>query len=295
MVVPTLNNRDHLSDCLDALSAEAPGELVVVNGPSTDGTSGLARDHDAVDSLVEVADRNLNVARNAGIAATTGDAVAFVDQRVVVDEGWADGVRDALAAGADAVTGPTRTEEGPTQTGAEEQMIAGRRVVYVNGDNLAFARPTITDLDGFDEYLKTGGARDAAHRLAGMDRRVEWARDAGAVGRPGGDIADRLTDESRWAAKYRSLSYQLTKNYGPRPSVAGRIVRHAAGDGFRALAEVVTGEGVPSTWVNDGRTVLGSAITGSRDGMRARRSSDSPTRNPHGLSTRMDRAEARYD
>ncbi|PSP40440.1 glycosyl transferase family 2, partial [Halobacteriales archaeon QH_10_70_21] len=41
VVVPTLNDRDRLESCLDALSADAPDEGIVVNGPSTDGTSGM--------------------------------------------------------------------------------------------------------------------------------------------------------------------------------------------------------------------------------------------------------------
>ena len=67
VVVPTLNARRRLVACLDALAAAAPGsEVVVVNGPSADSTTGTVRERDDVDVLVEVADRNVNVMRKAG-------------------------------------------------------------------------------------------------------------------------------------------------------------------------------------------------------------------------------------
>lgn len=72
VVVPTLNGRDRLAACLDALAAHAPeAEVIVANGPSADGTTGMVRDRDDVDVLVEISDRTVNVARNAGIEVAT--------------------------------------------------------------------------------------------------------------------------------------------------------------------------------------------------------------------------------
>ena len=45
VVVPTLNARDRLAATLDGLASHAPdAEVVVVNGPSADGTTGMVRD-----------------------------------------------------------------------------------------------------------------------------------------------------------------------------------------------------------------------------------------------------------
>ena len=50
VVVPTLNARRRLVACLDALAAVAPeSEVVVVNGPSADGTTGIVREREDVD------------------------------------------------------------------------------------------------------------------------------------------------------------------------------------------------------------------------------------------------------
>src|SRR6056297_2751353 len=108
VVVPTLNGRDRLAGCLDALAAHAPeAEVIVANGPSADGTTGMVRDRDDVDVLVEISARCVNVARNAGIQVADGDAIALLGYDLEVEDGWADAVREGLT-DADAVTGPSR-------------------------------------------------------------------------------------------------------------------------------------------------------------------------------------------
>ncbi|MFC3478401.1 glycosyltransferase family 2 protein [Halobacterium litoreum] len=301
VVVPTLNGRDALAASLDALAAHAPAaEVVVANGPSVDGTSGMARTHDAVDVLLELSERNLNAARNAGIAAATGDAVAFVGQDTCVRRAWLDAVRDALADGADAVTGPVhRNVEGGVTTEAEERCeVAGREVVFFDGGNVAFSRDALDALDGFDEYLQTGAARDAAHRLAGMGCEVAWQPDACVLREEADDIAHRLpedSEDSAWGLKYRSLAYRLVKNYGMGARIAARVVRHALGDALSVGGDVARGDAKLSEWAAAGRAVVPNIWRGSQDGMSARVADRSDRRNPNGVSSRMDRAMARYD
>jgi glycosyltransferase involved in cell wall biosynthesis len=89
VVVPTLNARVQLVQCLDALSEHAPeAEVIVVNGPSTDGTTGMVRDREDVAVLVEIADRNLNVARNAGLNRASGEWIAFLADEYVIEPEW---------------------------------------------------------------------------------------------------------------------------------------------------------------------------------------------------------------
>ena len=293
VVVPTLNDRDELRRCLDALAAEAPAEIVVVNGPSTDGTSGMVREHDAVDVLVEIDDRNVNVARNAGLDRVRGDAVAFVDPTVAVEPGWLVAAVDGLS-NADAVTGPTHEQLGAgvaTDT-VEDRTIAGRRVMYFNGGNVAFTRELITALDGFDEYLDIGGSRDVAHRIAGFEYDLMWIRRM-CVSRE--TAADGGATERDWRDRYRSLSYRLAKNYGLHPTVPFRTVRHAFADASETLRDVARGDAKPSVWFGNGRDVaLGTAI-GYVAGLKARYTDRTPRRNPRGVSSRKDRAVAVHD
>jgi len=142
--------------------------VIVVNGPSADGTTGMVRERDDVDVLVEISDRTVGVARNAGLEVATAEAVAFVDYDNRVKPGW----REAVAAGLDAapvVTGPVTpvppvggdaAERGDgavaagTPSEPERRRIAGREVAYFEGGNVAFRRAVLRELDGFDEYLR---------------------------------------------------------------------------------------------------------------------------------------------
>ncbi|SNR40321.1 glycosyltransferase family 2 protein [Halorubrum vacuolatum] len=329
VVVPTLNGRDQLAACLDALAANAPGaEVIVVNGPSADGTTGMVRDRTDVDVLVEVSDRTVNVARNAGIEVATGDVIALVDYDTRIDPSWYAAVTAGLDTG-DVVTGPVRgpasndaaapdtagldgtagvpdsnhadasdtaTVDDPAADGPERRRIARREVTYFAGGNVAFRREALSDLDGFDEYLHTGGARDAAHRLAGIDREVVWEPEMSATVEPSTQTAADGGREARdWGWKYRALSYRLLKNYGIRPGVLLRTASHAVSDAIGVAREVVRGDATPSSWAGNGRDVVLGIVTGISDGMIARANDRSPARNPNGISKRADRAVARYD
>ena len=325
VVIPTLNGRERLATCLDALAERVPGvEIVVANGPSADGTSGMVRDRDDVDVLVELDARNVNVARNAGAARASGDVIAFLGDELVVEEGWLDTLRgagpdDGAAAepevdgppdeadateGDDgrqlgAITGPTNRElrAGVATEEVEARRVGGRSITYVNPLNVAFTQRALNELDGFDEYLEVGGARDAAHRLAGTGFGVDW-RPGMSVRRDPEQVATPRPDggeEANWGWRYRSLTYRLVKNYSLRPTVGYRVVRHAVDDAWTALREVGRGEGRPSAWFGNGRDVTLGTGRGLVDGLRARYRDRSSRRNPNGLSARTDRAVTVFD
>ncbi len=324
VVVPTLNGRRQLAACLDALAAEVPeSEIIVVNGPSADGTTGMVRDREDVSVLVEVADRNLNVMRNSGLEHARGERIALVGHTNTVEPGWRasltegfemdERVRARAHAHAEgyplddservgAVAGPTR------QTGEnapESRTIAGRNVTYFDGTNVAFTREAIEELDGFDEYLLTGGARDLAHRLAAHEYAVAWRNGMAVRGVETGlateqetPVPQALSDGGRterdWHWKYRALAYRLVKNYGVRPTTARRLLSHAGSDAFSGFVGVVRGEATPSSWFGNGRDVLSGIVKGEAAGLLARWR-DRKHRNPNGLSSRSDRAVAVYD
>jgi len=294
VVVPTLDSREQLARTLDSLADHVPAaEVVVVNGPSTDGTTGMVRDREDVDVLVEIADRTVAPARNAGIEHASGDVVALVDQGLSVTDDWA----DALAAGlaeADVVTGPVHEQlrAGMTAEAVESATVAGREVTYVNGGNVAFSRAALDALDGFDEYLDIGSSRDCALRLAAMDYTVQWTAAMGVARELGTDGGVREVDRA-W--KYRSLAYRLVKNYGVRPRVAARLVGQPGRDALAELRAVVRGDATPSNWLGTGRNVVAGLAVGVKDGLWARTLDRSARRNPYGRSARSDRAVAVYD
>ncbi|MCU4975109.1 glycosyltransferase family 2 protein [Halobacteria archaeon AArc-m2/3/4] len=298
VVVSTLNDREQLLPCLDALDAHVPAEteVVVVNGPSSDGTTGAVMDRDDVDVLVEISERNPNVSRNAGIGAASGDVVAFLGDEYVVEPAWYEAISVAVASGADIVTGPVvgglPETPGPDVDPTESKTVAGRAITPFDGNNVAFDRSVLEELDGFDEYLCAGGARDCAHRVAGMGFDVTWSAEMAARCEVETDGGRPDTD---WGDTYRSLAYRLAKNYGLRPSVVGRTAGSAVRDGYRSARAVASGEGTPTGWFGNGTTVFTSAVGGLKDGVRARFDDRSDRRNPNGLSTRHDRAVQVYD
>lgn len=299
VVVPTLDSRDQLAGCLSALSTHAPEvDVIVVNGPSTDGTSGFVRSEPVVDRLVEVAERNLNSARNAGINAASTDRIAFLGQDSEIGGSWLPTVADALADGLGVVTGPVGHDgTEPVVEGPERRSISRRRVTYFDGGNVAFLSSVLDAVDGFDEHLETGGARDLAHRLAGLDHDIQWEAEMTVTRTVGDDVAARTANGERDALglKYESLSYRLVKNYGLRPGIVYRLARHMVGDGYSALRGVLAGDRSASEWLTDGRSVGQNLVSGARAGLSARRDDPSTRRNPNGVSTRRDRAVACYD
>ncbi|MFB6187834.1 MAG: glycosyltransferase family 2 protein [Halobacteriaceae archaeon] len=299
-MVPTLNSRQQLSLCLDSLQENASeAETIVVNGPSTDGTSGLVRDHDGADILIEVAERNINVARNAGISESSGDIIALVGQDTMIENEWYSTVINNFANSKHIITGPVHREVtgGMTTETAEMNSIQGQQVTYFDGGNVIFRRSVLETLDGFDEYLNTGGARDVAHRLANLSYHVSWQPDVSVLRRDVNDIEDRTaqnSNSSKIGLKYRSLAYRLVKNYGLRPTIIGRILRHAGVDAIDSLKDIGTDGYTPALWFSNGRDVIKNIFRGSKDATIARKQDQSPRRNPNGVSSRTDRIVAKY-
>ncbi|GAB3018911.1 glycosyltransferase family 2 protein [Natronobiforma cellulositropha] len=294
VVVSTLNDREQLLSSLDALSncLPATAEIIVVNGPSSDGTTGAVRDREDVDVLVELSERNPNVSRNAGLAVSTGDVVAFLGDRYRVSPSWYDAIETAIASGGDVVTGPVLGGDGPTADTRRANTVAGRTVTHFDGNNVAFDRTVLEALDGFDEYLVVGGDRDCAHRVGALGFDVIWSGEMATrdeIGTDGGH------SQSEWGERYQSLAYRLAKNYGPRPTVVGRTVFSAVRDGYANARTVASGDETPTGWFGDGVTVLSSTGRGLTDGLRARFADRTRRRNPNGLSTRHDRAVRVYD
>ena len=294
VVIPTLNARDQLACCLDSITEHVPhAEVIVVNGPSSDGTTGMVRERDDVDVLIELADRTIPVARNAGIDRASRDVIAFVDHMATVTPGWADALEVSFEE-SHVVTGPTDTQvDGDdVMTKLESRSVAGRDVTYFNAGNVAFDRHVLDELDGFDEFLQIGGSRDLAHRLAGKSFEVEWREEMRVSREFGTDGGKR---ESDWGWKYRSLAYRLVKNYNLRPTVVRRLVGHAVADGYTEFRSIARGETAPSEWLGSGKRVVTNLAGGVRAGLGARRRDRTQRRNPWGRSSRADREVTVYD
>jgi glycosyltransferase involved in cell wall biosynthesis len=110
VIIPVCNEEEHLGDQLEALSAQTytgEWELLVVDNGSTDRSLEIASGFASRLPLRIVdasAQRSINYARNAGVAAAAGDFVAFCDGDDVVSTGWLEALV-ATGLTADIVTG----------------------------------------------------------------------------------------------------------------------------------------------------------------------------------------------
>ena len=84
IVVPIYKVEQHLPMCLDSLVAQTYGnvEIILVDDGSPDGSGAICDAYAARDSRIKVIHKpngGVSSARNAGLAAVTGDLIGFVD------------------------------------------------------------------------------------------------------------------------------------------------------------------------------------------------------------------------
>lgn len=80
VVIPAFNAERFLAEALSSVFAQTrpATEIIVVDDGSTDGTSLIVGNYPTA-TLISLPHSGVSVARNAGVAATTGDFIAFLD------------------------------------------------------------------------------------------------------------------------------------------------------------------------------------------------------------------------
>jgi glycosyltransferase involved in cell wall biosynthesis len=85
VVVPVRNAELFLEECLASIARQGPGEIVVVDGLSTDRTLEIARRY--TDRVISDGGRGVAAARRMGVAEASSRWVALVDADVVFPDG----------------------------------------------------------------------------------------------------------------------------------------------------------------------------------------------------------------
>jgi GT2 family glycosyltransferase len=169
-VLPTIGRPEYLDVALESIAQQAitlNAEVVVVSDGADHRTAAVAARHGA--RVVSLPVRHgVNGARNAGIAAASGDVLIFLDDDVRASPGWLRamlaGIRSAPAC--EVFTGPIRgrLEGGPRACGREPPPIstydfgpADRDVPYVFGGNTAIRRSAFEHIGQFREELSGRG------------------------------------------------------------------------------------------------------------------------------------------
>lgn len=264
MVVCTFNRLKWLPKCLESLLAQdpRPDEIIVVDGPSTDGTREYLEEMEAKGLLTLVRQRKLDgisSARNLGLAAATGDVVCFIDDDAIAQPGWLravlDGYVDETVGG---VGGPVHHMDGRLSMGrnavsteglwfdeSRNQSIDGLYPVMV-GCNMSFRRSAIEAV-GFDPYFRYHqDETDACLGVLALGYRILYREDA-VVWHEWCEGSYRQ-DVLRWYIRLRYMwgrnnSYLVRKHFGEEvPFVRYCANRAAAFFARRTLATESPGE-----------------------------------------------------
>lgn len=184
IVVPTRNRADLVVDCVRSILSQTGDhsyEIVVVDNDSTDGTAqavdALASEHP--DRVRRVFQRGLgiNVARNAGVAASRAPLIAFLDDDAVVPDTYVAAIVEGAARHPTVFCfgGRVRTRfEGPTPPwcGKEpfepelEVGTADRPITQAMGGNLIARRSAFERIGSFDEGIALcGDEMEWQHRV----------------------------------------------------------------------------------------------------------------------------------
>ena len=134
IIIPTRNRCAILARCLAALPIGARGlespEIIVVDDCSTDDTQTVVQQFRSdtswpVLSLRQPRPLGANAARNAALAVARGSVLAFIDDDVLVTEGWLSKLSAGLSEQFPIVSGPVRlTMKGPVLGKHREEVQA---------------------------------------------------------------------------------------------------------------------------------------------------------------------------
>lgn len=188
IVVASYNGDRTLKACLESLQRlNYPSyEVVLVDDGSTDTTPQIAFLNPWVRSIRHEKNRGLSAARNSGIAAASGEIIAFMDSDCRADEDWLRYlVEDLLTSEFVGIGGPNLfpPEDSPVAAavmvspgGPAHVMLTDRQAEHVPGCNMAFFKWALTEIGGFDPiFRKAGDDVDLCWRLQQAGYRIGFS------------------------------------------------------------------------------------------------------------------------
>jgi GT2 family glycosyltransferase len=169
VVVASYNGEATLKVCLESLvRLNYPDyEVILVDDGSADSTPKIAAQFPSIKSLRHAKNEGLSVARNTGIAAATGEIVAFTDADCRADEDWLYYlVGDMLSGPFVAMGGPNLLppDDSPVAAavmaspgGPAHVMLTDRQAEHIPGCNMAFFKWALVQIGGFDPIFRCAG------------------------------------------------------------------------------------------------------------------------------------------
>ncbi len=175
VIINTLDRCGCLKRLLDALFLQDYDnfEIVVVNGPSSDGTAKLLENYNAAIKIEHCAEKNLSMSRNIGINAAGGDIVIFIDDDAVpLNRRWLSDYAELFEKDGElsCCGGPIYRKEGdlysyypvidvygkvyPFKNATSPRADGKEYFSVIQGGNFAVRKTDIVEIGGFDEYYE---------------------------------------------------------------------------------------------------------------------------------------------
>ena len=167
VVVCSRDGASTLADCLAGIAQlEYPDfETIIVDDGSVDATPEIAERFGT--RVIRTPNRGLSAARNTGIAAATGEVVAFVDDDAIPDPSWLRHVVATLLAhehvgvGGPNIAPPTdglvARAVGAAPGGPNHVLLSDREAEHIPGCNMVFWKEALEAVEGFDEQFRIAG------------------------------------------------------------------------------------------------------------------------------------------
>jgi glycosyltransferase involved in cell wall biosynthesis len=212
VVVPVRNGERLIEGCLESIVSANPGEIIVVDGVSTDRTLEIACRYPV--RIVSDGGRGLPAARHIGVKAARGRWVALIDADVVFPEGalqmlfeeFLDGGYEGLQAGLRSVSG-----SGYWGRALVRHHRSGRSRHWFGVAATILERRALL-VNGFDERFRSGEDIDLRWRLRRQGAKLGVSRDT-VVEHRFGDTFDFA--KGQWLADGHGLG-RMVSAYGPR-------------------------------------------------------------------------------
>ena len=166
VVVPVRNAEGMLAACLESIVQQAPADLIVVDGLSTDRTVEIARSFGA--RILSDEGRGLPAARSLGAQAAATRYVALVDADVILPDGALESLlREFHEGGYTALQAGLESESGPGYWGQAlaEHHRSGRSRYWFGLVATIFDREALL-AHGFDAAFESGEDIELRWRLA---------------------------------------------------------------------------------------------------------------------------------
>jgi GT2 family glycosyltransferase len=169
VVVASYQGERTLKACLDSLARlNYPDyEVILVDDGSAEATRQIALAHPNVRYFRHEKNLGLSVARNTGIAAATGEIVAFTDSDCRADEDWLYYlVGDLLGSEFAGIGGPNLLPAEDSLVaaavmaspgGPAHVMLTDRQAEHIPGCNMAFYKRALAQIGGFDPIFHQAG------------------------------------------------------------------------------------------------------------------------------------------